>query len=242
MKTYSIPAYKKRIRRLKKVKYFAQHTPSSDLEPGFWARSQWRQAQAPSLLSMTPGRGSSTSSIAPAHLPHDLFPFLYLILSPRPGPPTQFGLRIQDVVLGLLPRFPSSGQKHVPCPTAPNSRWETTSPSGTWFKWTGLPLGPELTGEGCVSAGCHVSYSVPVTSSWLAETLTLATSAECLRQWVSWLVITDCGCPVSLISACLWVPLPRYLGSCHSPITCSRCNDSWFLITVNVVIYYMTIL
>lgn len=242
MKTYSIPVYKKRIRRLKKVKYFAQHTPSSDLEPGFWARSQWHQAQAPSLLSMTPGRGSSTSSIAPAHLPHDLFPFLYLILSPRPGPPTQFGLRIQDVVLGLLPRFPSSGQKHVPCPTAPNSRWETTSPSGTWFKWTGLPLGPELTGEGCVSAGCHVSYSVPVTSSWLAETLTLATSAECLRQWVSWLVITDCGCPVSLISACLWVPLPRYLGSCHSPITCSRCNDSWFLITVNVVIYYMTIL
>ena len=35
MKTYSIPIYKKRIQRLKKVKYFAQPTPSSDLEPGF---------------------------------------------------------------------------------------------------------------------------------------------------------------------------------------------------------------
>lgn len=192
---------------------------------------QWRKARFLGQVLVTSGsgpapyehdvsKGGSTSSIAAGQLPCDLLPCLYLILSPRAGTPPPFGLRIQDVVLGLFSRLPSSGQKHAPCPTPPNSRWETSSPSGTWFEWTSLPLGPELTGEGCVSAGCRVSYPVPVTSSWLAKTLTSATSAECLRQWLSRLVITNCSCAVSLISACLWVPLPHYLGSCHSPITC----------------------
>lgn len=208
MKTYSIPIYKKRIRRLRNVKHFAHHTPSSDLEPGFWVRSRWRQARAPPLPSMTPPRSGSTSGIAAAHLPCDLLPCLYLILSPRPGTPAPFGLRIQDVVFGLFSRLPSSGQKHAPCPTPPNSRWETSSPSGTWFEWTSLLLGPELTGEGCVSAGCGVSYSVPVTSSWLAKILTSATQqSACVRGWAGWSLLRT-------VAALFPWSLPAYGSPC----------------------------
>lgn len=227
MKTYSIPCLQKEDTETQEGQALCPY-------PKQWPRARFSGpgsvtlCSGPGPLSTCQGGAAPAARSSPPS--HDLFPFLYLILSPVTWPPH---LWPQDSGCGLclLPRVSILRANTLHAPPLP-TQVRPLGPSGTWFKWTRLPLGPELTGEDCE---CWMSqpYSVPVTL-WLAETLTSATSWGAMPV-VSWLVITDCGCPVSLISACLWVPLPRYLVPSNSPITCSRYNDSWFLITVNVV-------